>query len=197
MFTKCGGRSSINEIGNCILSASWFEDIPCKSDQGILMDRPSPYKNSTVHSCFFVLHTSPTLTGGTKCTRRSVTCRLAPSLSEVKLSHGAENRVVTTDGRTELIVLRLRVTYLVKVRLKWKIVQKTTDVILTNWHCVSCHSKFTVADFGNFHKSKIILGVGHSPWMRACCRRTTQRTVAFGARWRWRRWVWALNDYKF
>ena len=67
---------------------------------------------------------------------------VGPLLSEVKLSHGAENRVVTTDGRTELIVLRLRVTYLVKVRLKWKIVQKTTDddigVILTDivWLCL-------------------------------------------------------------
>ena len=45
---------------------------------------------------------------------------MSATLIPLRLSHGAENRVVTTYGRTVLIVIRLRVTYLVKVRLKWK-----------------------------------------------------------------------------
>ena len=50
------------------------------------------------------------------------------------LSHGAENRVVATDGRTVLIVLRLCVAHLVKVGLKRKI----ADAFCELWLTIAC-----------------------------------------------------------
>ena len=58
-----------------------------------------------------------------KLTQQCPRCRFSSLMIGIlnELSHGAENRVVTTDGRAELVVLRLRVTHLVEVRLKTRI----------------------------------------------------------------------------